>query len=533
MKKTLFFAAVAALLCAFSCTKEVDEFVPQPQSLHKVFTAVISSPATRTSLDLSDGSIGWEYGDEITVTDALSNTAIYTCTDASAGTFEYSSGDDLVDGPYSATYGEAPAFAQTYSTTQGRLPMTAESSSEVLTFTVTCGLLRVNIKADGIAIKSVAVSDGSDTYTLTSTDPVTTSATGTPFYIAVPAGSYTAFAITDDEDRFCTKKIQEGKSFSVAANTIQGISFADPAFGPKYLCFTAEEDGSTVGMAINGTLSSVPSLEYCTDKISWNPFIIGSTIVTLTNAGDKVYFRNSGTADSFSESSKYAYFVLTGKVAASGNVMSLLDKTCQATAVPKYAFFKLFQNCSSLTKAPDLPATTLAPACYYGMFLHCSSLPEAPELPATTLDKLCYEQMFYYCTSLIEAPELLATSLSFRCYEQMFYCCTSLIEAPELPATSLAEDCYKQMFSYCTSLTKAPELPATSLANHCYEEMFKRCNDLSYVKCLATNISASSCLTNWLNGVASSGTFVKKTSMNDWPSGDSGIPSGWTVEDAN
>ena len=46
---------------------------------------------------------------------------------------------------------------------------------------------------------------------------------------------------------------------------------------------------------------------------------------------------------------------------------------------------------------------------------------------------------------------------------------------------------------------------------------------------LATNISASNCLSNWVNNVASTGTFVKHPDMTTLPTGTSGIPEGWTV----
>ena len=48
---------------------------------------------------------------------------------------------------------------------------------------------------------------------------------------------------------------------------------------------------------------------------------------------------------------------------------------------------------------------------------------------------------------------------------------------------------------------------------------------------IATDISASDCLKDWLKNVASSGTFTKATSMTTLPSGSSGIPSRWTVVD--
>jgi hypothetical protein len=62
--------------------------------------------------------------------------------------------------------------------------------------------------------------------------------------------------------------------------------------------------------------------------------------------------------------------------------------------------------------------------------------------------------------------------------------------------------------------------------------MFRGCTKLNYIQCLATNISASKCTNNWVSGVAASGTFVKDPSMESWTTGNSGIPSNWTVEDA-
>lgn len=102
-----------------------------------------------------------------------------------------------------------------------------------------------------------------------------------------------------------------------------------------------------------------------------------------------------------------------------------------------------------------------------------------------------------------------------------------------LPATALTEYCYQGMFSDCTSLTTAPVLPATTLAPYCYQNMFSNCTSLNYIKCLATDISASDCTSYWVYNVASTGTFVKNPNMSSWTTGDDGIPEGWTVEDAS
>ena len=202
-----------------------------------------------------------------------------------------------------------------------------------------------------------------------------------------------------------------------------------------------------------------------------------------------------------------------------------------ATTLAVSCYSYMFQNCRSLTTAPELPATTLANYCYAYMFQGCTSLTTAPELPATKLATNCYINMFQNCTSLTTAPSVLpATTLTNYCYAYMFRGCTSLETAPELPATKLATYCYNSMFYGCTSLITAPELPAKTLAGNCYRYMFYSCSSLNYIKCLATDISATNCTSSWLKGVASSGTFVKNASMTSWTTGVNGIPTGWTVQ---
>ena len=202
-----------------------------------------------------------------------------------------------------------------------------------------------------------------------------------------------------------------------------------------------------------------------------------------------------------------------------------------ATTLVQYCYNNMFSGCTSLTTAPELPATTLVQRCYAGMFYKCTSLTTAPELQATTLAEECYSEMFENCTALTTAPELPATTLTYNCYRSMFSGCTSLTTAPELPATTLANYCYYEMFKSCTSLVIAPELHATILTNYCYIDMFNGCTSLNKIIMLATNISATGCLYSWVKGVSATGTLIKAASMTTLPSGVSGIPSGWTVQD--
>ena len=106
---------------------------------------------------------------------------------------------------------------------------------------------------------------------------------------------------------------------------------------------------------------------------------------------------------------------------------------------------------------------------------------------------------------------------------------SNLQEAENLsmPSTTLAESCYEGMFKGCSAIPKAPVLPASAGANECYKEMFYGCSSLNYVKVLLSDPTSGSYTTNWLYGVAGSGSFLYKTGAT-WTTGVSGIPSGWT-----
>ena len=297
-----------------------------------------------------------------------------------------------------------------------------------------------------------------------------------------------------------------------------------PSYSGQYLTFRAREAG---------TFSFSNAMSYSLDSgTTWTTLEGGTSTPTIAS-GETVMWKGNSRPY---EGGGIGTFSSTGEFDVEGNAMSLLfgdDFEGETSLTGKdYAFQTLFNGCSNLISAENLvlPATTLADSCYNEMFFGCTSLTTAPELPATTLVDLCYYSMFRGCTSLTTAPSLPATTLADDCYNEMFMGCTSLTTAPSLPATTLATTCYAYMFNGCTSLTTAPELPATTLANWCYYGMFWDCTSLNYIKCLATNKSATYCTSYWVRNVASSGTFIKDANTT-WPSGTSGIPENWTVQD--
>lgn len=252
----------------------------------------------------------------------------------------------------------------------------------------------------------------------------------------------------------------------------------------NWLTFSSAEP-FTIG--VNGSKKSWDgTLYYSTDTTTWSEW--DATKIASAEHGEeqRIYISGSGNSKitiGISVVALYYWLELTGnEVSCSGNIESLLDyesvEKGEHPPMAKQCFAHLFQHCTCLVTAPELPATTLVDYCYMGMFRGCTSLTSAPQLPATTLAYACYIEMFEDCTALTTAPELLATTLVDNCYDYMFRGCTSLINAPELLATTLADYCYDGMFNGCTSLTHAPELPATTLKRGCYEGMFYGCTSL-------------------------------------------------------
>lgn len=316
----------------------------------------------------------------------------------------------------------------------------------------------------------------------------------------------------------------------------------EPVVGPDYFYIESLGDANTISVKNVGsgdTYGVTPTLEYSTDKNTWNTITFDWTsgehttkLPVKLNTGEKMYFRND-TRKFSNDYNKYITFSTSVSSNVGGDIRTLsnyLDVNSETTP-QSYMFYRLFYINKNIVDASNLklPYTRLAKSCYQEMFWGCDSLTTAPtELPATTLADSCYRNMFDSCDLLTTVPtELPATTLAYECYRYMFSGCTSLTTAPSLPATTLSSYCYSDMFHGCTSLTTAPALPATRLESNCYYYMFYDCIKLNSITVFADNISATNCTNNWLRGVASTGTFINFGSAT-YPTGASGIPSGWT-----
>lgn len=405
------------------------------------------------------------------------------------------------------------------------------------------GTATVSVSAQGAtpSLTSASITDGRNDLKLTCGDGVELNEnTATSFYFVVPVGTLGTNGFIIDVYNANDEYYRIDKS-NISGNIIQRAIISTlavedvvvPSVGLQYLCFTAEDDEVQIWARL-GNISNI-DLQYSFDGETWETYVFTPTtelanLIKLEKAGDKVYFQgdnSQGLNGMTFNMSDYSWNEDNRNVAASGNIMSLVDPTCKSKTIPAaYCFQGLFKWFPGLTSAPKLPATTLADNCYYFMFANCSKLTEAPELPATTLANACYRSMFYGCSGLTSAPALPVTTLANNCYQSMFSGCSSLVKAPVLPATTLAEGCYNEMFSGCTSLNEI-------------EVHFTDWN-LQEVEDHGAMVQKAMSTSNWVNRVNSSnGVFRCPNGLSeihyvDIRPGHSmydycGIPENWTI----
>ena len=224
-----------------------------------------------------------------------------------------------------------------------------------------------------------------------------------------------------------------------------------------YVTFTAKDPQTFKMIEYEGY--KISGLEYSVNNGDWTTLVAG-TGVPFGGSNGNLRLRGTNRKGT-SVPGQYSTITFTETnvpVACTGDIRTLLDWDNYTTVNTENARFNyLFNNCSVLTSAPELPATSLAYNCYHCMFLGCTNLKSAPKLPAPTLTTGCYFGMFSMCTNLKTAPELPAKALAYQCYDSMFSGCTNLKSA-ELSIEFLDRDCCNFMFNNCTNLSSVTML---------------------------------------------------------------------------
>jgi len=249
---------------------------------------------------------------------------------------------------------------------------------------------------------------------------------------------------------------------------------------PEYLTFSNPDTTNDITLTLikSGSPTGVKLETSLDDGRNWtNVDMTGVNSQSfLIPAGKKLNFRGNNSAFS-TGANNYYQFQCQSDILASGNIMTLIDKTGLSLEIPNaYCFYSLFKGMSKLENA--------------GLIL-----------PATTLRDYCYAHILDGCSSMTTPPEL--------------------------PAVELAVGCYQYAFNACTLLEYSPELPAKTIANYAYLNMFNGARALKMITVYAVSWNTSNAA-GWVQNAGSGAGDFYNLGGATIPVGNNGIPTGWT-----
>lgn len=144
----------------------------------------------------------------------------------------------------------------------------------------------------------------------------------------------------------------------------------------------------------------------------------------------------------------------------------------------------MFQNCTSITKAPKMNITASEEGGLAGLFYNCTGMTDASDVVVTLTDvpKNCMLNFFYQCTSLVKAPNITVTNVVGRngiC--GLLISCMVLVDASSVSIsgvisgeTAAASMCYN---NYKLKIPPKIDITGTSGTGVC-KNMFNGCKEL-------------------------------------------------------
>lgn len=332
--------------------------------------------------------------------------------------------------------------------------------------------------------------------------------------------------------------ISAATAFYIGSSEASKVYLGDELVWPvnmaeQYLTFEIVSSG-TIGISSAGSPASV-TVQYSLNKGVWDNLSSNESI--NVNAGDSIRWKGNNSAYS-SDRDNYNHFTGTALFRTKGNIVSLIygDDFIgkESYTLQDYALNCIFLD-SSCIDAYDLYIhTKTGMRSLRHVFANCSLLTRPPkEIVGQDMGTYGLGAMFTTCTSLQFAPDLSNFIPTANTFQDMFYNCSSIRETPALYSGATPNSAYQNAFQRCTSLESAV-LPSETLENRAYYRMFSGCTSLQYIEIAAvtgnTGSTTNSSFFEWVRGVPSGGIIVKKCELN-LPSGNNGVPNGWTVVD--
>lgn len=524
-KASYWLAAMVGLTLILSACSSEEDTNPDNRNLkHITFTAGQSQ--TRTIIDGTDAKqINWQAGETISILDGTSTTRSFKLTSEAGKPEGIFDGMAQETGIYTAVYpyqekglvldgnsvkgawldSVQTATAGTFDPKANLMMARTSSGDKILQFHNMTAFVKVTPQMD---CEQITIVSADSTKALAGTMTMTLDEDGKASATVTGNASHQVSL---------TGNIEAGKTYYIAiapAALEGGIRMGITTTDGKHYC----KDASKLAAFTANKVLNLGSISI--DKMKWLPYVTFSAKeaqeVKLDDSNHHVINSMDYSTDygkhwsNFSTDQFYAFGKTTRLMLRGNNPNGTAIADKDNYKIAKYAYFSFTNNvevaCSgdirTLVKKEEYASADSKEARYYSLFNSCTQLTSAPELPATELASECYGFMFHYCLALTKAPKL--------------------------PATELAVNCYTHMFAYCPSLEEAPILKAQKLKMNCYERMFDYCQNLHAVTMLATDVSAKNCLAGWLQdtkggiltvaaGMGSNGTIKdEKNTPNYW-----------------
>ena len=234
------------------------------------------------------------------------------------------------------------------------------------TFAATVGET-YKISWDGAVYECTSViTDNIDTIAIGNQSIINGHDTGEPFLIVTnDEGTLIATADSSASHTFSISRIVE----QVVKIDPKYLSISSKPKGESYLTFSSP---NKFILGLNGNTKHWDgTLEYFTSNDTWTIWDGTSNLSAITNGGEYVLYLR-GTGNTVITGSGDGWSFNGTDIKCIGNIENLLDYATVKSGVhpgmSDHCYSRLFQGCTSLTQAPDLPATMLATGCYQNMF---------------------------------------------------------------------------------------------------------------------------------------------------------------------
>ncbi|MBQ7575775.1 MAG: BspA family leucine-rich repeat surface protein [Bacteroidales bacterium] len=509
--KKIFFPIVATALALLSACTGTE--MPEDNG---TITASIDALTTRTALENAGDhyNVNWVAGDQITV-DNGTRTAVYQAASGGSTVTEFNkvswgafTGDtftgyypnEIAGGylPYTQTYAAGDVF---------KVPMVSDVTTDlknlrfrpvtgILKLSVTTGVKSLSIKGikifadqgmsgsytliDGAAI----VNDDRTGVELDCGDGVALENVTTPFYIAVPANTYTGMKITlfSTDGKASVVKLQDNTSYTVRNAELREIKIAANTFtdiegeGEARLCYGTKFNETIKQLVVKGMRSHEEDSSITRIVFRTNDNSTGKAKVNSYDSPYPVYVRLEGTEVIVSTPAASIHTgVNAGWMFAGFKRVEEIANLGVLNTSGTEDFSYMFASCTNL-KSLDLSSfDTSSSMTFAYMFSYCQNLKKVDVSRFDTSNALSLAFMFYHCESAEEIPVGNFSTAKSKSFDNTFSDCWAVksLDLSKWDDGPCRET--RSMFNRCKSLKELDirhmSFPSATLQTYMFYQM--------------------------------------------------------------